>query len=220
MSARDAILARLAASAAVPSHLQETDADVASRLDAAWDAQWPDDPKALAGLFAQALEAVSGEYHGAASISDAAAIVARIAASLDHDRIALGGGALCQAVAEGLPSELSPVAVPQGAGRSRVLAEAPLALVEAAWGVAETGSVAFPYAGASTMQPHFLTETVIVLLPKERLVPHLKALFQKLSPDEQKNLALVTGPSRTADIEKVLILGAHGPKRWICVVLD
>jgi L-lactate dehydrogenase complex protein LldG len=38
-------------------------------------------------------------------------------------------------------------------------------------------------------------------------------------PDRRGEFVIVTGPSRTADIEKILILGVHGPKRLIVLLV-
>jgi L-lactate dehydrogenase complex protein LldG len=54
----------------------------------------------------------------------------------------------------------------------------------------------------------------------DRLVPDLAALFAVLSPAQTRYLSLITGPSRTADIERVLTIGVHGPERLVIVVVD
>jgi L-lactate dehydrogenase complex protein LldG len=55
-------------------------------------------------------------------------------------------------------------------------------------------------------------------------VPDLKAA---LAQAEEKSVAtknscvsLITGPSRTADIEKILVLGAHGPRRFVVILAE
>lgn len=42
----------------------------------------------------------------------------------------------------------------------------------------------------------------------------------RVDPRRARYLALITGPSRTADIERVLTIGAHGPERLIIVFFD
>ena len=39
-------------------------------------------------------------------------------------------------------------------------------------------------------------------------------------PAQRGEFVIVTGPSRTADIEKILILGVHGPKRLVVILVD
>ena len=52
---------------------------------------------------------------------------------------------------------------------------------------------------------------------REQLVPDLPAAFallrQRYGDHWPSAISLITGPSRTADIEKILVMGAHGPKQ-------
>ena len=40
------------------------------------------------------------------------------------------------------------------------------------------------------------------------------------NPEQRGEIALITGPSRTADIEKILVLGVHGPRRLIVFIIE
>jgi L-lactate dehydrogenase complex protein LldG len=58
----------------------------------------------------------------------------------------------------------------------------------------------------------------------EQLVEHLPAAWDTIGPrcgdlSLRGEFVIVTGPSRTADIEKILILGVHGPKRLIVLLV-
>jgi L-lactate dehydrogenase complex protein LldG len=57
----------------------------------------------------------------------------------------------------------------------------------------------------------------VVLARRDQLVCDLTAAFQRLEELHGRNwpsmISLVTGPSRTGDIERILVLGAHGPKK-------
>ena len=83
--------------------------------------------------------------------------------------------------------------------------------------VAQTGTVLVTSKSAggrilSALAPHH-----VVLARREQLVPDLTAAFSLLSDiygtDYPSLLSFITGPSRTGDIERILVLGAHGPKR-------
>lgn len=83
--------------------------------------------------------------------------------------------------------------------------------------VAQTGSVLVTTKSAggrvlSVLPPHH-----IVLARYDQLVPDLESAFGVLrhnySPDWPSFISFITGPSRTGDIERILVLGAHGPKR-------
>jgi L-lactate dehydrogenase complex protein LldG len=53
----------------------------------------------------------------------------------------------------------------------------------------------------------------IALIPRDRILSGLDELFTRLPhPGEQSSsMVLITGPSRTADIEQILVRGVHGP---------
>jgi L-lactate dehydrogenase complex protein LldG len=87
--------------------------------------------------------------------------------------------------------------------------------------VAQTGSVFVSAAcggrGASVVAP-----VHIVVAGVDQLVPDLDAAFARLNergvPAKNSFLCLITGSSRTSDIEKIMVLGAHGPRRLVVVL--
>jgi L-lactate dehydrogenase complex protein LldG len=54
---------------------------------------------------------------------------------------------------------------------------------------------------------------------RENLLENQFELFHKIDFEKAKNMVFVTGPSRTADIEKTLVLGAHGPRRVTVILI-
>jgi L-lactate dehydrogenase complex protein LldG len=52
------------------------------------------------------------------------------------------------------------------------------------------------------------------------VLPDLPAFIQRVDPRKSAYLAFITGPSRTADIERVLTIGVHGPARLIIILVD
>jgi L-lactate dehydrogenase complex protein LldG len=86
------------------------------------------------------------------------------------------------------------------------------AVVEAAYGIAETGSVVFVPTPAQSRRSWLDAEVLVVELARERIVPDLEALFEAIAPMPPSAVAIVTGPSRTADIEQTLVVGVHGPR--------
>jgi len=88
--------------------------------------------------------------------------------------------------------------------------------------IARTGSVIVSAAGESGRQMHVFPPVHIILAKNSQLVDYpgdaLEVLQQKYGKNIPSALTFITGPSRTADIEKTLVLGAHGPKELIIFV--
>jgi L-lactate dehydrogenase complex protein LldG len=88
------------------------------------------------------------------------------------------------------------------------------------WAVANTGTLAQGVTEAAQRLASTLPSVHVAIAGSERMVPDLAGLLAKLSPRDTRYLALVTGPSRTADIERVLTIGVHGPERLVVVFVD
>jgi L-lactate dehydrogenase complex protein LldG len=84
--------------------------------------------------------------------------------------------------------------------------------IEADYGIAETGSLVFIAARDRTRASWIDLEVLDVELQEDRIVRDLEDLFALLQPDVPSAVAIVTGPSRTADIEQTLVVGVHGPR--------
>ena len=82
--------------------------------------------------------------------------------------------------------------------------------------VARTGSVLVSSATGPGRQMHAFPPVHIVLADESQLVAYpgdaLRLLQQKYGNNLPSAISFITGPSRTADIEKTLVMGAHGPK--------
>ena len=87
-----------------------------------------------------------------------------------------------------------------GAGVSRAL-----------YGLADTGSVVLAAAGDEPRARSLLPAVHVSLLAEDRILPGLAELFEAVGDDLPSALAIVTGPSRSADIEQYLVVGVHGP---------
>jgi L-lactate dehydrogenase complex protein LldG len=89
-------------------------------------------------------------------------------------------------------------------------------------GVAETGSVLVADDSLGNRLVGMLSETCIVLLAAGSIVANLDDAGAKLSELEQQGhrfMSMITGPSRTADIERVLTIGVQGPKALHIIVV-
>jgi L-lactate dehydrogenase complex protein LldG len=88
------------------------------------------------------------------------------------------------------------------------------------WAVADTGSLAQEASGIAQCLVSTLPPTHIALVSADSLVPDLATLLTVARPDTATCISLITGPSRTADIERVLTIGVHGPAQLIIIVVD
>ena len=89
----------------------------------------------------------------------------------------------------------------------------------AAYGIAATGSVVLASSRDEPRSRHLLPEVHVSLLRHDAVVPDLAALFAVVAGNLPSALAIVTGPSRSADIEQRLVVGVHGP-REVHVVIE
>jgi L-lactate dehydrogenase complex protein LldG len=95
--------------------------------------------------------------------------------------------------------------------------------------VAETGTLLLPSAPERPTTLNLLPDTAIVVLRARRVVGAYEEAWDLLRAEHRdaatggfmpRNVMLVTGPSRSADIEQTLELGAHGPRRLHVVLID
>jgi L-lactate utilization protein LutC len=91
---------------------------------------------------------------------------------------------------------------------------------EAAWGIAESGSVVLLSSREEPRARSLLPPTHVSLLRVDRILPGLAELFVALGADLPSSVAIVTGPSRSADVEQKLVVGVHGPGEVHVVLLD
>ena len=174
--------------------------------------------------FQRQLSLAGGESHQVGRLAEAAAIIAA------HP--ALGAGEIVVPPHLGqhqrwgaiLPVLRSKGITLREAGSPASVADAPAGLSSAELAIAETGSVLIAENSLEARVVSMLTLTHFVLVGGDRLVPLLDdaaMLLQRLTragSDQRHYISFVTGPSRTADIERTLTIGVQGPKT-LCVIL-
>ncbi len=104
-----------------------------------------------------------------------------------------------------------------GAPPERV-AEADAGVTGAEWGIADTGTLVLASGPDRPRLASLLPPVHIALLDAERVLPDLPALFGRTGV-LPSTLTLITGPSRSADIGLVPVLGAHGPMEVVVVLV-
>lgn len=137
-----------------------------------------------------------------------------LAATEGWQRIAThnGGLALASAKALGLPT----IVTNDGYDKHELeKCEAGISECDAL--IAQTGTVVVTSRNAGGRALSCLPPHHVVIARREQLVPDLPAAMalvkQKYSGNYPSMISFITGPSRTGDIERILVLGAHGPKK-------
>ena len=172
-------------------------------------------------LFAQNAAQLKADFRPVASADEAAAQLAALASENNWKRIATHRHPVATALAEklGLPCLLTD---PGYTAADLEQCDAAITGCDAL--VAQTGSVlvSSPSAGGralSVLPPHH-----IVIAQRSQMVPDLASALQLArnlyAPNWPSFLSFLTGPSRTGDIERILVLGAHGPKKLTIFLLD
>jgi L-lactate dehydrogenase complex protein LldG len=167
--------------------------------------------------FREKLEGVGGVLHRVADTSAAEAVLAEIVATRDISSLALSDAPELQPLTSNLGSTVTILQSP--ADRAALLtADAGLTTVQGA--IAETGTLVLD----STAELHRLVSLLpplhIALLRAEQLLPDLGTTLAHFgSPSPPPTLTFITGPSRTADIELELVIGVHGPKELVVILV-
>lgn len=93
------------------------------------------------------------------------------------------------------------------------------ATVEEVYGaIAETGSLICVSSGGRAVQAGLLPAHHVAIVSRERIFATLDDCFASFAEGPPTNITLVTGPSRTADIELTLAIGVHGPEKLDIIV--
>ena len=89
--------------------------------------------------------------------------------------------------------------------------------------IAETGTLVFVTGTPTPSATFLLPETHVAIVRADQIVPAMEDAFARIRSergDLPRAVNLVSGPSRTGDIEQTIVLGAHGPRRVHIVVVD
>lgn len=97
------------------------------------------------------------------------------------------------------------------------------AVVEADYAIAETGTVVLDSADEKLRLATCLAEKLTVLVENSRVKEKLEDIVDFLEERSRKEngyIAFITGASRTADIERVLTIGVHGPREMRVIIVE
>jgi len=99
-------------------------------------------------------------------------------------------------------------------------ADSLIGISEVDWALADTGSLVADQTAVEQRLASTLPSIHVAIIGTDRILPDKTAVFSKINPKTSRYIAFITGPSRTADIERVLTIGVHGPKRLVILFVD
>jgi len=92
------------------------------------------------------------------------------------------------------------------------LSDVDYAIIDTRLAVAENGAVWVTENGLSDRVLPFICQHLAVVLNARDVVPNMHTAYEVINADDYGYGTFIAGPSKTADIEQSLVLGAHGPK--------
>ena len=162
---------------------------------------------ATAAQFEESFKVLGGEVFHAANIDEARATI---------DRIVAGRSYLA-----------SPAPIVEACGFStpfsrEAAASAHFGISSADFALADTGSLVFLSESGESRLISLLPPHHIAVLEKEKIVSGLDQLFARVPHPAARSssMVIVTGPSRTGDIEMRLVRGVHGPGEVTVIIVD
>lgn len=169
----------------------------------------------LVELMTQKAQAVQTVVHACADWSDVMAYTLDLTTTQGGSTIAPWG----------LPERAHEVLLRGAAAKGLHILEPPLrrhleeihtVLTPADWGIAETGTVVIDSTSEDLRLATMLSETHVVVLAESRLRLSSLDVLEAMKAwhrEPPRYVAFISGASRTADIERVLSIGVHGPQQ-------
>jgi L-lactate dehydrogenase complex protein LldG len=215
MTSRDAILQR------VRSELSQGSPVAPPPVPPVWPAEDPA-PATMAARFSTELADVQGEVIRSATMEEARQQLAELVRQAQWTTLGMMDRPTVREVAGDLPPGAAEWAAADW--QPQHVAELSASVVEADALLADTGSCLIACPTAQDRLLCYLPPACVVVARLEQLREHLPAAWPAIAPRvadpaQRGEFVIVTGPSRTADIEKILILGVHGPKRLVVLLI-
>lgn len=187
-----------------------------------WPELKPDRPTMIA-RFDEELKTVDGEVFRCGTVAAARTKLAEWMRELKCERVGAVDRPLVRELADGFSAAQLDWIDDQT--DKTAIGRLDASLVGAELLLADTGSCLVECRTAPERMMCYLPPVCVVVARADMLREHLPAAWGQIvaraaDPELRGELVIVTGPSRTADIEKILILGVHGPKRLMVLLVD
>ena len=99
------------------------------------------------------------------------------------------------------------------------LEDVEIAILQADFAVAENAAFWVPENNSLQRVLPFIAQHLVMVVSKDALVPTMHQAYEKISDSDYGYGVFIAGPSKTADIEQSLVLGAHGPRSMTVFIL-
>jgi L-lactate dehydrogenase complex protein LldG len=157
------------------------------------------------------------EFVECADTDAAAAHLIQLAVTNHWRKLAVHKDPLCDAAVRDLPVAIELLRI-TGEYDKDSLESCDAGLTACECLVAQTGSVCVTTKSSGGRALSVLPPHHVVIARREQMLPDLTAAYEALAkkyaaPGYPSFIGFITGPSRTGDIERILVLGAHGPKK-------
>ena len=184
-------------------------------------ADYPQDTTRLVEIFCNQLKNLSGEVQRVSTIDEAADTLIQLIKNVDPGLCQSQRNPLIENLIENnkhLKEHLSFLKnIKIG---SKDFAKFKVGITGADYLIARTGSIFLRSNTAGGRRLSVLPPTHIVVAREKQIVYSLNDVLANIKKDNNWSYAtFITGPSRTSDIEKQLVLGAHGPKRLVVLLI-
>ncbi|MDY0051032.1 MAG: LUD domain-containing protein [Aliarcobacter sp.] len=87
-----------------------------------------------------------------------------------------------------------------------------IAVVKGNFAVAENGSIWMKNEENRHRALYFIAQNIVIVIDEKNILNNMHEAYEKISFEEKGYGVFISGPSKTADIEQALVIGAHGPK--------
>lgn len=177
----------------------------------------------LFDLFKARAEAVSAEVHRFATKAEAldfilAFLQEQSTADTPHSRVVWANGTLLDGVdRERLAAEIPGLTFDvtlDGAETSKI------GITQMECAISDTGTLVTNATPVERRLASALPAIHVAVVATDTIEPDMAAALTRIPPERCGYISMITGPSRTADIERVLTIGVHGPSRLVVVFVD
>ena len=222
MTERENILGRIREALKVPAPLPgshgDTSVHVSAEPPASHAREWLPSAGATVAeqfeLFAKNAADLKADFQLLASREELKAALVKLRDAENWQRVASHGGELTDFACKSLAL---PVTLTDRGYDVQEMEKCDAGITECDALIAQTGGVAVTSRSAGGRALSVLPPHHVVLAQREQLLPDLSAAYalvkKKYANNYPSMISFITGPSRTGDIERILVLGAHGPKK-------